>query len=72
MVKPLYLPVGQLQDGPAIPLDETWPLDPHRVAEPVHFPESIRLPYLPSPEGLAGMSTAEIRSCFLLTGKNAN
>jgi 4-deoxy-L-threo-5-hexosulose-uronate ketol-isomerase len=66
MVKPFSLPAGQLQDSPALPLNETSPLDPHRVAEPAHLPESIRLPYLPSPEGLAGMSTAEIRKRFLL------
>lgn len=66
MVKPFSVPVDRLRDSLAAPRDETSPLDPHRVAEPMHFPESIRLPYLPSPEGLAGMSTAEIRRRFLL------
>lgn len=32
----------------------------------MHRPKSIRLPYLPAPEGLAVMSTAEIRRHFLL------
>jgi 4-deoxy-L-threo-5-hexosulose-uronate ketol-isomerase len=66
MVKPLSMPIGQLQDSPTLPVKETSTLDTHRAAETVHLSESIRLPYLPSPEGLAGMSTAEIRSRFLL------
>jgi hypothetical protein len=61
MVELLFPPDGQLQHSPALLLNETSSLDPHRVAEPVHLSESIRLPYLPGPEGLAGMSTAEIR-----------
>lgn len=39
--------------------------DPHRTAGAIPPAESIRSPYLPSPEGLVGMSTAEIRSRFL-------
>ena len=36
------------------------------IARAAQLPESIRLPYLPSPEGLVGMNTAQIRASFLL------
>ena len=61
MVESLSPPDGQLQHSPALPLNETSSLDPHRVTEPAPLSESIRLPSLSGPEGLAGMSTAEIR-----------
>jgi len=66
MVESPSPPGGQLRHNLGLPLNEISSLDSHQVADPTHLTKSIRLPYLPSPEGLAGMSTAEIRRRFLL------
>lgn len=66
MVKPFSPPIGEPKGSPASLLNETSSLVSSTDVELEHFPESIRLPYLPSPEGLARMGTAEIRRRFLL------
>jgi hypothetical protein len=60
MVKSCSAPDARVQCGSALPLKGKRSPDSHGVAGAAPLPESIRLPYLPSPEGPVGMGTTEI------------